>query len=424
VRRFFLLLILPTILALSSILLVTTKVFAVSVSIEPQTVDESTRIVKISFTNLVNKKYFVCLNNEDNCRSLSSDVKDYYSIDAKDIINNTYTVSVCGDGKTKLKIDKNDKNCKETRDFFHGGQTYRLRLFEKEFYSPTQLGNPVSGAQATFNVGYFFPIPNVIALKPDVTETSSPTFNDSIRVRISGTRPGGDVRNNYAVQLYSVINGQEKEITSVSPKCTVVKDNNTPGEVIFPPQQEGTYRIYLADQKDEGGYLNTGIGGGCNAGVKLSGSQNGKEIIIAALGGSLGTIVNDPTGDIAEKAAIALLDAEGAEVEKAPPNAPCAKYDGVKCVEVTTAIGNISTEPAGFVETAFSLVLGVAGGIAVILIIISGYRIMESRGNEERLQAAREQLTSAIVGLLFIIFSFVILQVIGVNIRRIPGFEP
>jgi uncharacterized membrane protein YqhA len=66
--------------------------------------------------------------------------------------------------------------------------------------------------------------------------------------------------------------------------------------------------------------------------------------------------------------------------------------------------------------------LGISGGIALILIIISGYKFMVSQGNPEATKAATEQLTSAIIGLLFIIFSFVILQIVGVNILRIPGF--
>ena len=47
---------------------------------------------------------------------------------------------------------------------------------------------------------------------------------------------------------------------------------------------------------------------------------------------------------------------------------------------------------------------------------------MISQGNPEQVKGAREQLTAAIIGLLFIIFSLVILQVIGFNILRIPGF--
>lgn len=113
---------------------------------------------------------------------------------------------------------------------------------------------------------------------------------------------------------------------------------------------------------------------------------------------------------------------EGLSDPKNPDSTTIFSDQIKKCTKVETAIGDISTEPKEFVEKIFALVLGVAGGIAVILIIVSGYRFMASQGNPEQVQAAREQLTSAIVGLLFIIFSFVILQIIGVNILRIPGF--
>lgn len=88
-----------------------------------------------------------------------------------------------------------------------------------------------------------------------------------------------------------------------------------------------------------------------------------------------------------------------------------------------TAFGDISTNPEAFVGKVFAILLSLSGGIALILIIISGYRLMTSQGNPEKVQAAREQLTSAIIGLLFIIFSLAILQIIGVDILRIPGLK-
>ena len=91
---------------------------------------------------------------------------------------------------------------------------------------------------------------------------------------------------------------------------------------------------------------------------------------------------------------------------------------------VWTGVGCIKTSPAGFIKSIFGIVLGLAGGIALILIIYSGYKMVMSSGNPETLQGARETLTSAIVGLLFIIFSFVILEIIGVDILQIPGFKP
>ncbi|OGH15728.1 MAG: hypothetical protein A3C22_00830 [Candidatus Levybacteria bacterium RIFCSPHIGHO2_02_FULL_37_10] len=107
------------------------------------------------------------------------------------------------------------------------------------------------------------------------------------------------------------------------------------------------------------------------------------------------------------------------------PPPPCAEgcFKDGKCTCVDTAIGRISTNPAEFVKSVFSLVLGLSGGIALILIIFSGYKLIASQGNPEKTTAARDQLISAIVGLLFIIVSFVILEVIGVDILKIPGFS-
>lgn len=93
-----------------------------------------------------------------------------------------------------------------------------------------------------------------------------------------------------------------------------------------------------------------------------------------------------------------------------------------KCAEISTGLGNLQTDPFGLVKSIMSVMLGFTGGIAAIFIIIGGYKLMASQGNPEAIQAAREQITSAIIGLLFIIFSLVILEVIGVDILRIPGF--
>ena len=87
-----------------------------------------------------------------------------------------------------------------------------------------------------------------------------------------------------------------------------------------------------------------------------------------------------------------------------------------------TALGNLPTTISGLLTTVFSIALSIAGVVALGLIIASGYRLMISQGNPEQVKGAREQLTAAIIGLLFIIFSLVILQIIGVNILKIPGF--
>lgn len=135
--------------------------------------------------------------------------------------------------------------------------------------------------------------------------------------------------------------------------------------------------------------------------------------------------IEDPQGAYTWEECQSIVQNVNLQTTGTPPSPPCAQFssDGKQCLQVDTAIGALKTDPTNFVASIFSLLLGISGGIALILIIISGYRLMSSQGNPEQVQGAREMLTSAIVGLLFIIFSFVILQIIGVTILHIPGFK-
>lgn len=107
-----------------------------------------------------------------------------------------------------------------------------------------------------------------------------------------------------------------------------------------------------------------------------------------------------------------------------PPPPPCLS-DNLKngCTEITSAFGRINTDPGGFIQKLFAILLSLSGGIALLLIIRSGYQLMTSRGNAEQVKEAQDRITSAIVGLLFIIFSLVILEIIGVDLLSLPGFS-
>ena len=89
---------------------------------------------------------------------------------------------------------------------------------------------------------------------------------------------------------------------------------------------------------------------------------------------------------------------------------------------VWTAIGCIKTKPDNLIGIIINFALGIAGGIAFLLILFGGLQIMTSAGNPEQLNAGRELVTSAIIGLILILFSIFLLQFIGVNIIGIPGF--
>jgi len=90
---------------------------------------------------------------------------------------------------------------------------------------------------------------------------------------------------------------------------------------------------------------------------------------------------------------------------------------------INTAIGCIPIGDTNeFIGFFLRWAIGIGGGIAFLLILFAGFQIMTCSGNPERLKAGQELLTSAIAGLILLIFSVFILKLIGVNILRLPGF--
>lgn len=92
--------------------------------------------------------------------------------------------------------------------------------------------------------------------------------------------------------------------------------------------------------------------------------------------------------------------------------------------ELNTAIGCIPilSSKEAFLSFLLKWAVGIGGGIAFLLIIYAGFMIMTSAGNPERLKAGQELLTSAISGLILLIFSVVILKIIGVDILGLDKF--
>lgn len=95
-----------------------------------------------------------------------------------------------------------------------------------------------------------------------------------------------------------------------------------------------------------------------------------------------------------------------------------------KASEVSTAIGCINvSDPNAFTASILQFGIGIGGGIAFILMLAAVFMIMTSAGDPKRMQAGQELITSALMGLLLIIFSVFLLQFIGVTVLDIPGFS-
>lgn len=103
------------------------------------------------------------------------------------------------------------------------------------------------------------------------------------------------------------------------------------------------------------------------------------------------------------------------------------KESAIKCKDgssgISTALGCIrfdqSTTTSDLIGFILNWAIGVAGGIAFLLIIYGGFQVMTSSGDPQRLKAGQELLTAAISGLVMLIFSVFILRVIGVDILGI-----
>jgi hypothetical protein len=93
---------------------------------------------------------------------------------------------------------------------------------------------------------------------------------------------------------------------------------------------------------------------------------------------------------------------------------------------INTALGCIKVlnNDGGTAFMAFVLrwAVGVGGGIAFLLILYAGFMLMTSTGNPERIKAGQELLTSAISGLILLIFSVFILKFIGIDILGLCKF--
>ena len=90
--------------------------------------------------------------------------------------------------------------------------------------------------------------------------------------------------------------------------------------------------------------------------------------------------------------------------------------------QVDTALGCVPTDASAFVTWFLGWAAGIGGGIALLFIIYGGFLVITSKGDPQKVQAGKSMLTSAISGLLFIIFSLFILKLIGVKILDIPDF--
>ena len=97
---------------------------------------------------------------------------------------------------------------------------------------------------------------------------------------------------------------------------------------------------------------------------------------------------------------------------------------GINGTGISTAIGCLPVLGSSneFLSSLLKWAVGVGSGIAFMLMLYAGFMIMTAQGNPDRLKAGQELLTSAIAGLILLVFSIFILNFIGIDILGLSKF--
>ena len=107
-------------------------------------------------------------------------------------------------------------------------------------------------------------------------------------------------------------------------------------------------------------------------------------------------------------------------IERNALNPQCTTASGR--VGIRTAVGCIGvTSQTDLLLLVLPWAIGVGGGTAFILIVVAGFLVLTSAGDPQRAKAGKELLGATFAGLLMIIFSVYILDIIGIRILRLPG---
>lgn len=151
----------------------------------------------------------------------------------------------------------------------------------------------------------------------------------------------------------------------------------------------------------------------CNSCIPVGGAiaVQGEELLVCDGAGATKTseLINGNVNDT-----LAYLAAEGDPANQEALKT-CRERGGIY-----TALGCIDPTPTGIITGLIRIALGVTGGIALVQLILAG--IAYQSGEEEKIVAAREKVFATIGGLAVLVFSVLILRIIGVNVLDIlPG---
>ena len=93
-----------------------------------------------------------------------------------------------------------------------------------------------------------------------------------------------------------------------------------------------------------------------------------------------------------------------------PGSNNCSSLIGVRC--------DSTSSPVTLIIQVLNIMLGVAFMIAVLFLVIGGFRYIFSAGNEETAEKGRKTVINALIGIAIIILSFVIVQIVNKTVAN------
>lgn len=81
-------------------------------------------------------------------------------------------------------------------------------------------------------------------------------------------------------------------------------------------------------------------------------------------------------------------------------------------------ISNLPNTPAdtSTIRTVVNIVLVITGAIAVLIVVIAGFRMITSQGNSTQLTQARHAIAYALIGLVVVILAFSIVNFVVLRV--------
>lgn len=94
--------------------------------------------------------------------------------------------------------------------------------------------------------------------------------------------------------------------------------------------------------------------------------------------------------------------------------------DDSKCKISNPAEGILIDIPSfdKLLERFIEILLYFAGAIAVVFLVIGGFRYVTSAGNEELMEKAKKNITSAVIGIIIIVMAFAIVSIVNTLLTR------